>query len=110
MSGEGLIYHVRDPSSGKTRKGARASQEMDEDYGVTDKRLLVVETEFAKVLKAMSRDSNTLSEVMRQCWDTRRPWNNVEEQREIERLEPTSRLLLTSLGPIFRRTCARRTL
>jgi len=39
------------------------------DAGVDDKRLLVLETEMGRVLKAMSRESNTLSDVMRQGWD-----------------------------------------
>ena len=35
-----------------------------------DKRLLVVETEMARTLKAMNRDGNTLSEVIRQVFDS----------------------------------------
>ena len=57
---------VRETPQGRKK----ANQEIVEDHGVTDKRLLVVETEFAKVLKAMARDPNTLSEAIRQCWDT----------------------------------------
>lgn len=36
----------------------------------TDKRLLMLETEFARTLRAMGREGNTLSEVIRQCWDS----------------------------------------
>lgn len=59
-SGEGLIYVVRDPllSDGEIV-----------DTGVADKRLTVVETEFAKVLRVSRRDNNTLSTILRQCWD-----------------------------------------
>ena len=34
-----------------------------------DKRLLVVEPEFANVLKQTERQGNTLSVVLRQAWD-----------------------------------------
>jgi hypothetical protein len=39
------------------------------DPGVPDKRLLIVETEWSRPLKAMNRDTNTLSDVIRQAWD-----------------------------------------
>lgn len=61
-SGEGLAYHVRDPLPA-TGKGK-------DDPGVLDKRLLVVESEFASVLKAASREGNILSATIRQSWDT----------------------------------------
>jgi hypothetical protein len=64
-SGEGLIYAVRDRVIGKNRKG----EEVVEDEGVSDKRLLIVEGELASVLKVMSREGNTLSPVIRQAWD-----------------------------------------
>ncbi len=35
-----------------------------------DKRLLVIETEMGRMLKAMNRDTSTLSDVIRQCWDS----------------------------------------
>lgn len=74
VSGEGLIHHVRDPKTEerpvKEGKGPpHASETVVVDPGVTDKRLLVVETEFSRVLKSMGRDSNTLSDVMRQGFD-----------------------------------------
>jgi hypothetical protein len=56
-SGEGVVWAVRDPA------GA--------DPGAADGRLLVVEPEFASVLKATSRDVNTLSPVLRSAWDGR---------------------------------------
>lgn len=61
-SGEGLIANVRDPVMGKD--GAVV------DAGETDKRLMVVEEEFASVLKVMVRESNTLSTALRQAWDS----------------------------------------
>jgi hypothetical protein len=64
-SGEGLIWAVRDPSE-HTEKVGR--QRAAPDAGVEDKRLLVVETEFAKTLKLMGREGNILSTVIRQAW------------------------------------------
>ncbi len=55
-SGEGLIAEVRDPGG-------------EEVSGVLDKRRLVVEAEFARVLNMTARDGNTLSEVIRNAWD-----------------------------------------
>lgn len=64
-SGEGLIHAVRDPTHPNADgKGG--------DPGVTDKRLLIVESEFSNALKVMQRDGNTLSEVVRQAWDSGR--------------------------------------
>jgi hypothetical protein len=37
----------------------------------TDKRLLVYEPEFARVLRVMRREGNTLSTVLREAWDSR---------------------------------------
>lgn len=63
-TGEGLIHAVRDRIEVE-RDGATVV----EDEGVSDKRLLAVETEFARVLKASKRETNTLSMVMREAWD-----------------------------------------
>jgi len=52
-SGEGLIWHLRDSEHGPT----------------DDPRLMVLETELASALKAASRESNTLSPVLRNAWD-----------------------------------------
>jgi Protein of unknown function (DUF3987) len=71
-SGEGLIYNVRDPRSElkhRREKGALVSQDVMVDRGETDKRLFVVEAEFAGALKAMARDGNILSAIIRQAWD-----------------------------------------
>jgi hypothetical protein len=56
-SGEGVAYAVRD-GDGK------------EDAGIADKRLMVVETEFASVLKNIGREGNILSPMTRQAWDS----------------------------------------
>jgi hypothetical protein len=69
-SGEGLIYEVRDPvTHTETDKKTGATHEVVTDHGVTDKRLLVVESELAKALRAMERQGNTLSAVLRDAWD-----------------------------------------
>jgi hypothetical protein len=65
-SGEGLIFHVRDAEEGVDSMG---DESKGLDPGVTDKRLLVMETEFATVLARMGRDGNTLSSVLRDVWD-----------------------------------------
>lgn len=49
-SGEGLINAVRDDS-------------------VTDKRLLIFESELASTLRVLAREGNTLSAMIRQAWD-----------------------------------------
>ena len=59
-SGEGLIYAVRDPNN----SGGVV------DPGVTDKRLLDLESEFASTLRVIGREGNTLSATIRQAWDT----------------------------------------
>ena len=72
-SGEGLIHVVRDEMR-KTEpikeKGRIVGyEEVVVDPGVDDKRAFVVEQEYASVLRVMTRDSNTLSSVIRQAWD-----------------------------------------
>jgi len=57
-SGEGLIALIHD--------------EIDSKHpAITDKRAMVVETEFANTLTVMTREGNTLSGVIRDCWDCR---------------------------------------
>jgi len=58
-SGEGFISEVADPDP-------------DEDGALPppcDKRLLFFESEFAKVLRVMERQGNTLDTIIRQAWD-----------------------------------------
>jgi hypothetical protein len=73
-SGEGLIYAVRDRLIKKeqVKKNGKYTGEIQEciaDFGVDDKRLFVAETEFSRPLKAMSRENNILSEIIRCSWD-----------------------------------------
>jgi hypothetical protein len=68
-SGEGLINAVRD----KVEKfDAKAQQFETVDPGIIDKRLMIVEPEFAGALSAMERHGNTLSPVIRNAWDGQR--------------------------------------
>ena len=69
-SGEGLKYHVRDPREEvKVDKNGNRTVEVV-DIGVEDKRLLVIESEFAQPLKAVERAGNTLSPTVREAWDS----------------------------------------
>jgi hypothetical protein len=71
-SGEGLIWAVRNPITKleTVGKGAeRRREEVEVDPGVSDKRLLVVESELAMALRVMQRDGNTLTAVIREAWD-----------------------------------------
>jgi hypothetical protein len=73
-SGEGVIYHVRDPITSreviKDRGRVVGHQDVETDPGVTDKRLLIYEPELASVLKRMEQQGNTLSALLRQAWET----------------------------------------
>jgi len=72
-SGEGLIWAVRDEIRRQEpirEKGRVVDyQQVVVDPAVEDKRLLVVEAEFASTLKVMTREGNTLSPVIRQAWE-----------------------------------------
>jgi phage gp37-like protein len=57
-TGEGLLHATRDAGND------------DSNYQEIDKRLLVLEGEFASVLRVMSRDGNTLSSTLRNLWDS----------------------------------------
>ncbi|MGI8542155.1 MAG: DUF3987 domain-containing protein [Aridibacter sp.] len=75
-SGEGLIYHVRDPQSKSVpiKEKGKITGYQDEivDEGASEKRAFIIEPEFARVLRAMQRDGNTLSSIIRQAWDSDR--------------------------------------
>jgi len=75
-SGEGLIHHVRDPLEKRNAKG----ETVVADDGVTDKRLLVVESEFSTALKQFAREGNTLSNVLRDVWDGKRTLRTLTKQ------------------------------
>lgn len=69
-SGEGLLYHVRDPVV-KIKRDNKTGIESHKivDEGVRDKRLLAFEGELAAPLRMQGRDGNTLSTMIRNLWD-----------------------------------------
>jgi len=75
-SGEGLIWAVRDAISKGELPKAKQNESPGEagqfvvDPGVEDKRLLIIEPEFASVLRLLGREGSTLSATIRQAWDT----------------------------------------
>ena len=56
-TGEGLVFAVRDAGCEQN------------DAGVADKRLYLVQAEFGSMLKLMGRDGNSLSGTLRDAWD-----------------------------------------
>lgn len=81
-SGEGFVWAIRDPiKEWKQTKGkTSAYEEVIVDQGEDDKRLLVYEPEFARVLQVMQRQSNTLSATLRQAWDGAKLQTLVKKQ------------------------------
>jgi hypothetical protein len=70
-SGEGLIWQVRDPIQRAERdRKTKKVEEVVVDVGVSDKRALVHEPEFASVLRMLQRDGNTLSPIIRTAWES----------------------------------------
>ena len=63
-SGEGLLWRIRDASEDVGKDGAPT------DPGVDDKRLIILDGEFASALRAMKRETNTLSAIIRSAWDS----------------------------------------
>lgn len=63
-SGEGLAWAVRDPADTDDEDGNPT------DKGVADKRLMILEEEFAAVLQAARREGNTVSAAIRRFWDS----------------------------------------
>ena len=76
-SGEGLIYQVRDAqyekepirAAGHRTGDILGYQDRLVDPGEPDKRLLIIESEFASALTVMEREGNTLSPVLRDTFD-----------------------------------------
>jgi hypothetical protein len=64
-SGEGLISAVRDETHGVVK-----GEVVVVDEGIEDKRLLVFEAEFGRVLVVLNRETNTLGSIVRDAWDT----------------------------------------
>ncbi len=71
-SGEGVVYNVRDKimKRGKPLADGTPGKEEQVDSGIDDKRLLVIEEEFASVLQVGKREGNILGSILRSAWDT----------------------------------------
>lgn len=73
-SGEGFIFAVRDAveeQQAVRERGRVVNYEaVQTDAGVDDKRLLVIEEEFASVLMVAGREGNILSPRIREAWDS----------------------------------------
>jgi hypothetical protein len=73
-TGEGLIWQIRDEITQKQpikeKSRVMGYEDVIIDPGVADKRLLVVESEFATALKVATRQGNTLSPLIRKAWDS----------------------------------------
>lgn len=76
-SGEGLINALRDPiefkkpaaKAKKDEKNQAAENETMMDAGVEDKRVIIKESELASLFAVMSRQGNTISQIVRDAWD-----------------------------------------
>lgn len=66
-TGEGIIYAVRDP---QPEWNVRKQELVINDPGVEDKRLFILDEEFASALSCMKREGNTLSTTIRNAWDS----------------------------------------
>ncbi len=71
-SGEGFIFMVRDPVARRNKDGKLVVV----DPGVEDKRLLLIQPEFAQVLEVCERAGNTLATKLRNAWDGKPLLNN----------------------------------
>ena len=63
-SGDGLVERLSDATIEADENGNLVASS-----GATDKRLLVVESEFFSVLRQLKREGNTLSPMLRNAWD-----------------------------------------
>jgi len=83
-SGEVVIELLKDPTYVDGPDGTPAILEQ----GVKDKRLFMLETEFASTLTIMKRPNNLLSSVLRNAWDGRTLRNNSKTQGKLKASEP----------------------
>jgi hypothetical protein len=78
-SGEGIVHAVRDPAFRKNRAG----QEVLDDGGVEDKRIILLEAEFSLLLSVIRREGNTASETLRCAWDGNRLETLAKNSHEV---------------------------
>ncbi|WP_319778089.1 hypothetical protein [Maridesulfovibrio sp.] len=85
-SGEGLIHAIRDPElKYHVDKSTGVGEQITMDPGVEDKRLFILDQEFAGALACTKREGNTLSTIVRTLFDG----------GTIEPLTKTSKLVAT---------------
>jgi hypothetical protein len=83
-TGEGLIHRVRDRRTHlePSKKDGQILEEVQDDPGIKDKRLFVRVGEFARILAVMTRDGNTLSQIVRELWDSGNADNPTKYESE----------------------------
>lgn len=81
-SGEGIIHAVRDATEGWDNKTQSVTVT---DPGVDDKRLFVLDEEFAGVMAQTKREGNTLSAIIRMIWDS----GNLEPLTKNQKIRAT---------------------
>jgi len=85
-SGEGIIYAVRDEvREWRVDKKSGAGEWIVSDPGIDDKRLFVLDEEFANALSATKREGNTLSSIIRCLYDD----GNAEPLTKSNRIKAT---------------------
>lgn len=89
-SSEGVIHAVRDAVLGVDKK---TGDRIVVDAGVEDKRLCIIETEFAQVLRMFRRDGNVLSTTLRQLWDGKRVLRTMTKGSPMRATEPHGSLV-----------------
>lgn len=78
-SGEAIVDEVRDPKMGTNKDG----EPVVVDQGVEDKRLLVLEGEFARILAVAAREGSTISAIIRDAWDLGRLAARARQQKSV---------------------------
>jgi hypothetical protein len=78
-SGEAIVDEVRDPKMGVDKAG----ESVVIDQGVDDKRLLVLEGEFARILAVAAREGSTISAIIRDAWDFGRLAARARHQKSV---------------------------
>jgi hypothetical protein len=70
-SGEGVLWAVRDPIFKRepVKGDGQRYQEVEIDPGISDKRILVMESELSSAFKVAERAGNTVSDFLRRAWD-----------------------------------------
>lgn len=76
-TGEGLVFMLRDPVIQFV-----SGEQQIKDPGISDKRLLVMATEFAGILQKMKGGRSTLSPKLRDAWDRGR-LENITKQSSL---------------------------